>query len=222
MDNENRSGEFILDNTKVEASPEPDRKPEITPPLQTFPNNVHFYSSYSENPQGIEFEGEEENERILLLIRSAMITNLPWILAAILLLILPPILLPFAPFIGQLTLSASVQGIIIAFYYLMVGGFILVEFSLWYFNAAFVTNTRLVDADVEGILYKNVSETKLDLIQDVSYTQIGAIRNLFNYGDIFVQTAGSMANFEVLKAPKPAQIVRLIQSLIGDKKDDAS
>lgn len=217
MDTESLSGEFILEKKSAETSKLEEQTNKKEKPKLSH-NDLHFYSSYSERPQGIRFESQYQDEEILLLIRAAQITNLPWILVAILLIITPPLLLPLLPFLPQLTLSAPIQMLILAFYYLLVSGFILVEFILWYFNAGFVTNTRIVDADIEGIIYKHVSEAKLDLIQDVSYTQIGAVRNLFNYGDIFIQTAGSLPNFEVLKAPKPAHIVHLIESLRVDKK----
>jgi hypothetical protein len=220
MNTENLSGEFILEKKSAETIEEKKvHDNSATPPVKKlFHNDLHFYSSYSERPQGLRFESQYQNEEILLLIRAAQITNLPWIFVAILLIIAPPLLLPFLPFLPNLTLSVPIQTLIFAFYYLMISGFILVEFILWYFNAGFVTNTRIVDADIEGIIYKHVSEAKLDLIQDVSYTQIGAVRNLFNYGDIFIQTAGSLPNFEVLKAPRPAHIVHLIESLRVNKK----
>ncbi|OIP57166.1 MAG: hypothetical protein COX79_05435 [Candidatus Levybacteria bacterium CG_4_10_14_0_2_um_filter_36_16] len=178
--------------------------------------NPHFYSSLSYFPQGITFEDQEANEEIILLIRRDFITNIPWV-AMSFSLIIAPILFSFFsdtlfPFIQ---ISPTTHFLLLLFYYLLVAGFILVEFTLWYFNILLVTNMRVIDVDIDGILYKNVAQTKLDLIQDVSYTQIGAIRSLFNYGDILVQTAGSLGNFECTKAPEPARVIKIIGDLIG-------
>jgi len=105
------------------------------------------------------------------------------------------------------------------FYYLIIFAFILVEFTLWYFNIGLVTNKRVVDLDVSGILFKELSETRLNLIEDVSYSQVGSIRTVFNYGDVVMQTAGSKPNFEFDRAPDPARVVRIIADMIGGKKE---
>ena len=182
-------------------------------------NNVRFYSSLSLNPAGIEFENQDEDEVIVLLVRRAIITNVPWIITALILILIPLIISAFSnlftPFIN---LSLPTQLISILFYYLVVVGFILVEFTLWYFNIGLVTNKRIIDFDVSGILYKHFSETRLNLIEDVSYSQVGTIRSVFDYGDVIMQTAGTNVNFEFDRAPSPARIVRIIADMIGGKK----
>jgi len=197
---ENLSGEFII-------SGESPRR-----------NSVHFYSSLGVNPDGVTFENQEEDEEIILLIRRDLITNVPWIVTALILISIPPIISLFndlfSPFFQ---ISPATQLVAVLFYYLIVFGFILVEFTIWYFNVGLVTNKRIIDLDVSGILFKHVSETKLNLIEDVSYSQVGAIRSIFNYGDVLVQTAATQVNFEFDRAPEPAKIVRITASMIGKK-----
>ena len=60
--------------------------------------------------------------------------------------------------------------------------------------------------------------TKLTHIVDVSYTQSGFAKSLFNYGDVFVQTAGTEKNFEALSVPKPREATHIIGDLIGKGK----
>lgn len=78
-----------------------------------------------------------------------------------------------------------------------------------------VTNQRIVDIDFENLVYKNVAETKLTLVQDVSYTQTGAIRTVFDYGDVLIQTAGTIDNFDLHAVPIPERIVNIVEDLIG-------
>lgn len=178
--------------------------------------NLHFYSSLSLFPHGITFENQEANEEIILLIRRAFITNVPWLITSFFLIIAPILFVFFSgAYLSFIQISSSTQFLLLLFYYLLVTGFILVEFTLWYFNILLVTNIRVVDVDIDGILYKNIAQTKLDLIQDVSYTQTGAIRSIFNYGDVLVQTAGALPNFEFFRAPEPARIIKIIGDLIG-------
>lgn len=199
------SGEFVLREDNSDRS-EP-------------PNNVHFYSSLSLSPAGLEFENQDKDEVIVLLVRRAIITNVPWIAVALILILIPLVISAFSnlftPFIN---LSPPTQFISILLYYLTVSGFILVEFTLWYFNVGLVTNKRIIDFDVSGILYKHFSETRLNLIEDVSYSQVGTIRSVFDYGDVIIQTAGTNVNFEFDRAPNPARIVRIIADMIGGKK----
>ena len=82
-----------------------------------------------------------------------------------------------------------------------------------------VTNKRIIDLNVYGILSKQFSETKIDLIEDVSYSQVGSIRSVFNYGDVHMQTAGTLSNFEFDRAPEPARITKIIGELIGGKNE---
>jgi hypothetical protein len=52
-------------------------------------------------------------------------------------------------------------------------------------------------------------------VQDVSFAQVGAIRTFFDYGDVLVQTAGTLDNFIFESAPQPSNIVHITEDLIG-------
>jgi len=210
-------GEFVLNTTpktSKESSPE---KKEATLHT-THKNSPHFYSSYVINPKNISFIDQEADEEILLFIRRHFITNVPWLVGSFLLAILPvtlfPYLIAFSPFPA---LNGQTLFLMIFFYYLIIFGYVLLKFTLWYFHVGIITNKRVVDIDIHGILYKDISEARNEYIQDVSYSQIGAVRSLFNYGDVFVQTAGSMQNIEFDRAPRPATIARIIGDLLGGK-----
>lgn len=90
-----------------------------------------------------------------------------------------------------------------------------VNFLLWYFDLSIVTNERIVDIDFPNILRKEVSATTLARVEDVTMRRGGFIRVLFNYGDIFIQTAGTELEFEFLSVPNPEQVVRIINELMG-------
>lgn len=203
------SGEFVIH--KPAASPQNGNVPDA--PQK---KNAHFFSNLALYPGNITFEAQEENEEIILLIRHDLITNTGWIVAAIILILIPPILQAtsalFTPFF---TISGMTQIILVLFYYLIVFGFILVQFTLWYFNAVLITNLRIIDYDVTGILVKHISETKLNLVEDVNYSQVGSIRTIFDYGEVVVQTAGASENFIFELVPQPARIVKIIGDMIG-------
>lgn len=178
----------------------------------------HFYSSFLEHPKNITFADQKPNEEIILIVRRHFITNVPWILSAILLGLIPITLLPLVIMFFPFTPPNPQTGMLIAlFFYLMVFGFVLLRFTLWYFHVGILTNLRIRDIDIHGILFKDVSETNNEFIQDVNHSQIGFIRSLFNYGEVTIQTAGTKPNIEFDKAPRPAKIAQIIVGLLGTK-----
>jgi len=214
MDNKLK-GEFILNQTlPAEAEvplPTPPKDLEKTKPIVH--NNPHFYSSFCQFPKGVTFAEQEKDEKILLLLRRHFVTNVPWIATALFFVLLPisfPFIIQFTPFPipSQTTLI-----LYFAFYYLVLFGFVLVKFTLWYFHTGLVTTHRLIDIDLHGILYRNVAEAKNRNIEDVKYIQSGFILSLFNYGNVLVQTAGSENNIEYDRVPRPSQVANIIGDL---------
>ena len=51
--------------------------------------NIHFLSSYGERPSYFKFADKLDNEEILLFLRRHFVTNVPWILKATFLLLIP-------------------------------------------------------------------------------------------------------------------------------------
>lgn len=212
---DNLEGEFLLANSQGTTTQQD------FPPSQALPNqppkaysHPHPFTSYSYYPEGVSFEDQEENEEIILIVRRHFITNVPWLATALLLSLLPFTLFPFIGTLSPFMLpSEQLQTLILAFYFLGIFGFILLKFTLWYFNVGIVTNFRIRDININGLLYKNIAEAKLVSVQDVSYDQIGLIRSIFNYGDILIQTAANISNIEFDRAPRPATISRIISDL---------
>lgn len=193
-----------------------------TNPLLSVPvkRPIHLFSSFSKDPEGVCFQNQEPDENVLLLVRKDLITNVPWLVIGLLLLILPlfvgpinsvfHISLPFLPMIYFLFFTL--------FYYLFALTYIFVNFITWYFNVSLVTNIRIMDVDFSNLVYKNVSATKIDLVQDVSYSQIGVVRTFFDYGDVLVQTAGTLDNFIFSAVPQPENVVHIIEDIIGKEE----
>lgn len=178
---------------------------------------VHALTAYCKNPTGISFKDQDDDEEIILFLRHHFITNVPWIFIGIIFLLIP-LILSFFSFSIHNSLTFIPQNFInvfIVFYYLIVINYIFVKFITWFYNISLITQKRIVDIDFSDLVYRNVAETTLDLIQDVDYTQTGVIRSIIDYGDVFVQTASEKPNFDFLASPKPAAVTNIISSLIG-------
>jgi len=180
-------------------------------------NHIHMFSTFCENPLGIAFAQQESDEKILLFLRRHFITNFLWILVTFLLLLAPILYLIFRSQLQLEIINLPLQFILIfiIFYYLTVFAYAFVNFLSWFYNVFIVTQKRIVDIDYSNIVIHNVAFTKLSHVQEVNYHQVGFIRSLFNYGDVFAQTAATELNFEALSVPQPRRAAHIIGDLIG-------
>lgn len=196
---------------------------EKTPVVIKKPDHTHHFASFCDHPEGIYFENQEADEEVLLFLRRHFITNVPWLATTIILLILPPFLIFTLPFLPTFlsSLPPEFGKVLLLFYYLLVFNFALLEFITWFYNISLITQKRIIDIDFSDLVYHDVAVTKLNLVEDTNYTQIGFIRSLFNYGDVFVQTAGEKLHFDFLAVPKPTRVIDIIQNLIGRRRDDS-
>lgn len=178
----------------------------------------HLLHSYLENPEGLTFEDQELGEKPLLILRRHFVTNLHWIVISAILFAVPLFFIPFFSTLSVfdfLQLPTRYLVIFAIFYYLISFTYLFVNFITWYFNISLITDKKVIDIDYSNIVYKNVAATKHSLLQDASYSQIGVLRSLFDYGDVLVQTAGSLDNFTFRAVPKPERVVKIVEELIG-------
>lgn len=167
-------------------------------------------AAYAFHPDNIHFENQGKDEEIVLFLRQHPIVNVPWIIVAIILLAGPVVLLSF-PLLDFLPNRFQLVSILV--WYLLTLAFVFEQFLGWLFNIYIITNTRVVDIDFLHLTYREVSDTGLKRIQDVTFRQGGVVRTLFNYGDVLIQTAGALPNFDFLAVPNPGEVTRILQDL---------
>jgi membrane protein YdbS with pleckstrin-like domain len=179
-------------------------------PVVSSHNHSHL-SSFRLYPEDVEFETKENDEKIILLLRAHPITNIGWILIAILMFFVPGI----ARTLGVFNSLPSGFGLVISLvWYLITTAYVLESFLGWYFNVYFVTNLRVIDVDFYNLIYKQVSDANIDKIQDVSYNMGGVIRTIFNFGNVFIQTAAKVEEFDFLAIPNPDKVAKIIEDMI--------
>ncbi len=181
--------------------------------------DVNFLSAFRRYPEGVRFQTQKHDESIILFLRSHFLTNISWLAFSLLLLVLPIITSTLLPNLGlDLLFSPSANRFITVFtlfYYLILFSYVFISFLHWFYNVFIVTTERVVDIDYSDIVVHNIAVTSLTHVQDVNYTQSGFIPTFFNYGDLFVQTAGNERNFEALSIPKPREATHIIGDLTG-------
>ncbi|MFZ5534625.1 MAG: PH domain-containing protein [Patescibacteria group bacterium] len=178
-------------------------------------------TSFAVSPEGISFETQEKEEKVILFLRQHLIVLLGPALLVLFLALAPIVFFPLLFRFLTLPFVVPVSYIVVgtAFWYVVTFGFALMSFLRWFFNIYIVTDKRIVDIDFIHLLYKEFSEARLDRIQDISYKSSGIFSVFFDYGDASVQTAGGdMPNIEFLAVPKPAKVVEAISELLEDGK----
>lgn len=171
-----------------------------------------MFSSYVERPTNCRFEGQDADEEILLLLRAHPITNLPWIILAVLVFMLPFIALKLVPSLGfnPAAFGDSILIVFLTINYLVVLVIAFEGFLSWYFNVIIVTDKNIVDVDFYSLLFKNIDMAPLRNVVDTSSSMGGILRAIFHYGDVFIQTAGTARNFELYNVPRPHQVADFI------------
>ncbi len=182
-------------------------------------NHAHMLSAFCEYPLGIYFANQQKDEEVLLLLRRHFVTNTFWIIITVALSLLPIIGILLRFNLTFLNVSPITIFFYLSLYYMIILAFAFVQFLSWYYNISLVTTKRIVDIDFYGLLYKNVAATTISNIEDINYSQVGALRSFFDYGDVVVQTAGTISHFDFTAVPHPQKVVRIIEGLITKTKN---
>lgn len=182
------------------------------------------FSTFAINPLGITFESQEAGEAIVLLLRAHIVTLIPSLIAFVFIALLPVLILGIFGFFG--VSAASLLGptqflLVLIFWYMLVFAYGVYRFIFWYFNVYILTNERIIDFDFKGILHKQASYAKLQQIEDVSPKMIGFFSTFFNYGDVFIQTAGESQEFEFVKVPHPDAVATKILEEVRKEEAEA-
>lgn len=161
-------------------------------------------------PSNLQFDVQHSEEQILLFLRQHFIVNVGWIVFSLLMLVLPPALslfsvLSFLPSSFQLVLNLA--------WYLIIFGYITERFIVWYYSVYIVTTERIIDVDFYSLLFKKVSEAKLDRIEDITSSSGGVLASIFDYGNVTIQTAAEIPEIEFEMVPQPDKVSKLISEL---------
>lgn len=183
--------------------------------IRTAKSDTGMLPAFLITPKNVFFDAQDENEKILLLLRKHIITNVPWVVAVIIGLAMP-ILFTYIP--AFLLLPDRFQIVTIIIWYLLVFGYALEAFLGWYYHVFIITDERIIDYDFYSLLYKRVSKAKIDRIEDVTYEMGGILQNIFHFGYVFIQTAGQEREFQFESIPNPGLVAKLLNELMLEEE----
>jgi hypothetical protein len=175
----------------------------------------HPWHAYAPKPEGMTFDSQHDEERVLLLLRQHPVTQLRWIIMAVIGAFLP-FLFSYVGFINFLPprfqLAATIG------WYLLIVGFALEAFLNWFFNVYIITDERVVDVDFYSLLYRNISYAKIEKIEDISAVTSGTLGAVFDFGTVNIQTAGSTNEFEFEHVPHPSRVTSFLNEMLLEEE----
>lgn len=169
-----------------------------------------LWFSYLTYPD-IKFETYEEGEKVILLLRAHPFTQISWIFNTIIFIITAIV----ANFFLPQFLSFNRLFVFNCFVIVFILSFFWFNILNWYFNVGILTNKRLIDIDFSGILYREVTTARLDKIEDITIKSGGYFGSLFDFGSIYIQTAGMENYIEFNDIPYPSLVVEKINKLLS-------
>ncbi|TSA46415.1 PH domain-containing protein [bacterium] len=162
------------------------------------------------------FPGQQAGEKIYLVTRAhgmvLFVRYLMWLVFVGLLIGFDNYIIPSFPLLSQDPFPSIINmGRTIYLMGLVAGAFAL--WVLYYLNFQIVTNERVVDMTQKNLLNHTTSELNLNRIQDVTAEVKGFLGTFFDYGNVYVQTAGEVERFEFEKVPHPHAVAKLVLDL---------
>ena len=178
---------------------------------ERLPGHTHNpLAAFNHYPCKVKFVNKDLKEKVILLLRKHPITNVKWIVISALMLLAPS----FLPLLSLFDLlPVRFQVVFATIWYLMTTAYIFEKFLIWYFHVNIVTDERIIEVDFHHLIYREITDANIDQIQDVTVQMGSAIRTVFNYGDIEIQTAAEIVRINFEAVPYPDKVAKILRDL---------
>lgn len=178
----------------------------------------NFFKSFIAKPENIHLDIQDKDEKIVLVLRQHLITQVKDLVILFAIIVLLPALLKFSGFLDVLPIKFLMAFNI--FWMVLAIGMVFKGFLMWFFNVYIITDERVIDVDFASMIYRNVSSAKIENIEDVTANTTGPLAAVFDYGTILIQTAGEKTEFEFENVPQPAKVTKLINELLIEEEKE--
>lgn len=161
------------------------------------------------------FEGQQEDEKILQIIRrhwfNIFMQYVPVIFMVILLLaVAVTVAALFPDFFREYSLTIWFFESLLLLTIWIYASLIFVDY---YLDVWIITDRRVVNVEQKGLFLRDVSELRYRKIQDVTTEVNGFFPTMLNYGNVYVQTAGERPRFLFRNVPNPYDIKGTLMDL---------
>jgi uncharacterized membrane protein YdbT with pleckstrin-like domain len=157
-----------------------------------------------------------DNEQVLLVVRKHWFVFVAEAFFLVFLLLLPLLawfafqLLPTNSLVTFDGHFGALMMVITSMWLLFLWVFFFIIWTDYYLDVLVVTNQQIIDVEQKGLFSREISNFRLDRIQDVTAEMDGIIQTFFKFGTLEIQTAGDDRNFLIFGIPKPFEVKHFI------------
>jgi hypothetical protein len=167
------------------------------------------------------FPGQNTNEKIYIAVREhpvlLLIKVVVWLFFVLVLILFRNFVPDILPALFEGT-AGTIISVVQQVYILFLALSLFIIFVLYYLNLHIVTEMRIVDIDQKGLFKHVVSILNIAQIEDVTSDTTGILGTVFDYGTVFIQTAGTRERFELQNVPHPGQLSKIIIDLFEQQQ----
>jgi hypothetical protein len=149
----------------------------------------------------------EQNEYIILIARrhwfKPVLETLLVFFSLLIPLVVSSVVFSLPDLSDKLGNVGALSIILILSWFFVVWNIIFIIWTNHFLDVLILTNLHVIDIDQIGLWHREVSTLQLPKIQDISSKTEGIIASVLNYGDLEIQSAGSLTNFIVKGVQKP-------------------
>ncbi len=155
----------------------------------------------------------EENEKLIKVFRKHWLVVVLDLLPLFVVAIVPLFLFSFLRDTFFFDISLRNAYLVFLFYsfffffFWIVSSMICLDF---YLDIWVLTDKSLIDVEQKGLFSREISNLRLDNIQDIKVEVSGILNTLLHIGDIHVQTASTKREFVIYKVSEPNLVKELI------------
>jgi len=177
------------------------------------PKNFGTFCTF---PINYTFNGQDKGENIVLLLRRHPVSFIKQYFVLVLLLLSPIFVLSTFRYIEGIGFGMTLG--VCLFMILLSISFSVDLFFKWYYSVNIITDQRIVDVDFDNILYHRFSDAQLEKIEDVTHVPAGVFSSIFDYGNVFIQTAAAKKEFDFYEVPRARDVQDTLSDLLEMKQ----
>jgi membrane protein YdbS with pleckstrin-like domain len=166
------------------------------------------------------FEGQEPGEKIVLFLRRhpfVIVIRIVGVLVAY--MFIAGVILAFGDYVVAYNLQIPLL-FLLSLFTLIVWCHIFYAFTMYTLDVWIVTDRRVIDSNQHSFFNRTVAELRLSKIQDIYIDTKGPIQTFLNFGNLFIQTAGTEERFKFLQIPNPVAVKDAIMEVSQKKEGD--
>lgn len=162
------------------------------------------------------FESQQDDEKVIFVVRRHWIILLkPFLVGTVIIAVSVAFSLLSQGLEAQFfnKIGSTVLTVVMSLIVLFVVLYVYLSWLINYLNLIILTNEHIVEIEQSALFARKVSELNLDCLEDATFIQKGFWKTILHYGDILVQTAGSLPNFDFKGVPYPYETAQKIMEI---------